>query len=340
MKKYGIENFNFEIIATCKDLKDADYTEMELIRQYKSHISFGIGYNVARGGGSYQKILTNEQEKYIIDQYNAEFSIIEIAEIMNVSDTTISKCLKRNGIRIRAKNKCSIEQEQEIIRQYTIEMLSSLQIGKNFNVSKTCITDILKRHNILLRDGKPKKGSKNLKRCVLSLDQEKYVVEQYAINRISPVKLAKIMIVNRKTILNILEKHNIPRRSASESRKIQPIDKKLQEHDVIILEHRFSFTDEKQKEIIDQYTVRQFSSTQIAKNFNVSEGTITKILKQNGIQIRGHRRLSDQQEQEIIRQYTVEMLSSMRICKNFNITKRTVLNILERHNIPRRHGKA
>lgn len=50
MKKYGLDNFIFEIIATCKTQEDANQTETLLVSQYESHISTGKGYNVSNGG--------------------------------------------------------------------------------------------------------------------------------------------------------------------------------------------------------------------------------------------------------------------------------------------------
>jgi group I intron endonuclease len=50
IKKYGYNNFNFENIATCKTLDDANIIECILIDQYNSHISNNIGYNVDFGG--------------------------------------------------------------------------------------------------------------------------------------------------------------------------------------------------------------------------------------------------------------------------------------------------
>lgn len=49
MAKYGIDNFIFDIIATCRTLEDADETEILLIQQYDSR-NKEKGYNIATGG--------------------------------------------------------------------------------------------------------------------------------------------------------------------------------------------------------------------------------------------------------------------------------------------------
>jgi group I intron endonuclease len=49
MAKYGVESFDFQIIATCKTWEDADETEKLLIIQYDSR-NPDKGYNVSPGG--------------------------------------------------------------------------------------------------------------------------------------------------------------------------------------------------------------------------------------------------------------------------------------------------
>jgi group I intron endonuclease len=48
--KYGLENFQFEIIATCKGQDNANYLETELVSQYDSYIGNNKGYNLTLGG--------------------------------------------------------------------------------------------------------------------------------------------------------------------------------------------------------------------------------------------------------------------------------------------------
>ena len=48
IKKYGRENSTFDVIATCKSLNDANYTEPELIIQF--NCLYPNGYNLMPGG--------------------------------------------------------------------------------------------------------------------------------------------------------------------------------------------------------------------------------------------------------------------------------------------------
>jgi group I intron endonuclease len=49
MKKYGTENFVYEVIATCRTQEEADESEMLLIKRYDSR-NPTMGYNLAPGG--------------------------------------------------------------------------------------------------------------------------------------------------------------------------------------------------------------------------------------------------------------------------------------------------
>lgn len=50
LSKYGEENFTWEVIAECANLKDANYLETSFIKEYNSLVP--NGYNIKDGGGS------------------------------------------------------------------------------------------------------------------------------------------------------------------------------------------------------------------------------------------------------------------------------------------------
>lgn len=52
--KYGLDNFQFEIISCCKNQEDANDTETTLVSQYDSYISKN-GYNATNGGANAPK---------------------------------------------------------------------------------------------------------------------------------------------------------------------------------------------------------------------------------------------------------------------------------------------
>lgn len=71
MKKYGVENFIFEVIAACKSQDDANELETLLVEQYQSHISTGNGYNVSAGGSNAPK---TEQWKQQLSNWHTSLS--------------------------------------------------------------------------------------------------------------------------------------------------------------------------------------------------------------------------------------------------------------------------
>lgn len=50
IKKYGVENFKFEVLLSNIAIEDIDDLEREYIEKYQSHVSTGKGYNVSKGG--------------------------------------------------------------------------------------------------------------------------------------------------------------------------------------------------------------------------------------------------------------------------------------------------
>lgn len=69
MAKYGVENFIFEIISTCRTQEDTDETESILIKQYDSR-SKEHGYNLMIGGshGGHSEETKEKQRQATIKQ--------------------------------------------------------------------------------------------------------------------------------------------------------------------------------------------------------------------------------------------------------------------------------
>ncbi len=76
--KYGIDNFKFEIIASCKSQDDANYLETELVKQYNTYIQFNTGYNVTYGGMNAPK---SDKFKKMMRDWHASLSIEEKEKI-------------------------------------------------------------------------------------------------------------------------------------------------------------------------------------------------------------------------------------------------------------------
>lgn len=78
MIKYGLDNFEFEVIASCTTQDDANFTETQLVEQYQSHVSTDKGYNVTLGGMNAPK---TEAFKQMMRDWHASLTPEERAKI-------------------------------------------------------------------------------------------------------------------------------------------------------------------------------------------------------------------------------------------------------------------
>jgi hypothetical protein len=84
IKKYGFDNFKFEIIACCKGQENANHAETLLVEQYDSLITNNYGYNATYGGmnapkteawkesfKNWRESLSKEEKRAIRDKQSA-----------------------------------------------------------------------------------------------------------------------------------------------------------------------------------------------------------------------------------------------------------------------------
>lgn len=105
IKKYGKEHFICEIIEDRIPIKNLDQREICYIEKFNS---FYNGYNSTKGGDG-RTINKHYDEQKIIEMYKNGKNEKEIAGVYNVSDATISRCLKKLNIETR-KNGNKYEQ--------------------------------------------------------------------------------------------------------------------------------------------------------------------------------------------------------------------------------------
>lgn len=94
MKKYGIENFQIEVLEEC----DEDLVferEVYFISKYNSYE--GEGYN-ATPGGEGRPIISKEEELEIIETFHKTETIRKTAKIFGRDEGTISKILKKHEV--------------------------------------------------------------------------------------------------------------------------------------------------------------------------------------------------------------------------------------------------
>ena len=92
--KYGLDNFEFEVIASCKTQDDANVIETELVSQYNSFIKNGSGYNLTLGGMNSPK---TEEFKQMMRDWHSSLSIEERAEISQKQREATIKQIEEKG---------------------------------------------------------------------------------------------------------------------------------------------------------------------------------------------------------------------------------------------------
>ncbi len=156
MAKYGMENFEFEIIAACDTLKDADCTEILLIKQYNSRDK-QYGYNIANGGenGMLGFIHSEESKRKMSDSKRGWKPSIETRQRMKESRSkviitpewahNISKSNK--GKKLSQDTKRKISEAQKLINRNYLELsIRAAKINRGKKRSQETIQKMKKNH--------------------------------------------------------------------------------------------------------------------------------------------------------------------------------------------------
>lgn len=143
IRKYGIENFKFEIIEEC-DYEKLNERETYWIDYYDS---YNNGYNETLGGGGKLQVDREEFKKYFIENNP---SVKEIAEYFDIDRSVAGKIMKELGL--KAKYYTNKNLENVICEEYQSDNnISILYLAKKYNRDPETISRILKRNNIRVR---------------------------------------------------------------------------------------------------------------------------------------------------------------------------------------------
>ena len=157
IKKYGVENFSFEIIEA--DVENYDEREIFWIDFYQS-ANRDFGYNISKGGNSPPIRLGEDSslcqysdqtvEKICLEIKNTNKTFKEIAKEFGATEAYIG--MINNGhrpninfdypIRERVNEKFSSEQVCKIVRELVYTTKSQLQIARDNNVGEVTIWKI------------------------------------------------------------------------------------------------------------------------------------------------------------------------------------------------------
>jgi group I intron endonuclease len=150
MKKYGVENFTYEVIACCRTQEDADELETQLIKQYDSQ-NKEHGYNIAPGGEhAWNAGLPSEQQpmygKRQSEYFKKRMSEVHTGKVVIITEETKQKISDAMiGREITWGDKISAAQIGKIVSEETKEKQSQAAKVKVFtDEHKNNISDSLR----------------------------------------------------------------------------------------------------------------------------------------------------------------------------------------------------
>ena len=153
MKKYGKDNFYCDVLEKNVNINDLDDREIFFINKYNS---FENGYNSTKGGDG--RTINNEyDEKEIVRLYKLGESEQAIASIYGISNATISRVLKKLGIKTRENgNKYEQFGKQEFVEMWNNKNITIPLMADYYHVDEKTIRRHAKRLNL--------KSKRNVKR--------------------------------------------------------------------------------------------------------------------------------------------------------------------------------
>lgn len=149
MKKYGINNFKYEIIEECSE-DELNEKEQYYIKLYDSYIygNHHNGYNLSPGGESIKGIefLNQETIQTIIDLWNSGMAVIEIYETGIACRETIVKYLKKYCSDYNTTE--SIKRSKALANIYNCKSINQYSLEGILIKTYSSIADASKENNI------------------------------------------------------------------------------------------------------------------------------------------------------------------------------------------------
>jgi len=226
--KYGIDNFSFEIIASCFDQNASNEAETIIVSQENSLIP--NGYNSTNCGSNapkteewiknmtgnknpWYKYFTPEQEQEIIKFYTInQLNQDEIGQLMNCGRAVILRVLKENNIpRIKLKPR-SLEKMSKtktgkpLSEEHKVKLKGRISWMKNKTHSEESKEKNrrahLGKHHSVATEFAPGHG-----RRFFSEQEEKEICLSY--QTMTSRELSKYYKCSRSILIKIIKKHNI-----------------------------------------------------------------------------------------------------------------------------------
>ena len=215
-RKWGIENFTFQVLEQDIPLKELNAKEQWWIEKYKANHST-FGYNLTAGGVmTVKSIITEEIAKQIINdiRYRTEMTFVELANFYNVSREVISDI--NCGETWYFKNECypirdnsalkNVLTQENVYEIYALlaQKMSLTDIAKKYSVSVTNISNINqgKIYKLLGNDQYPLFLPVNSKKW-LGREQVEEILTLLKTTDYIYAKIGDIVGVGRKTVSGI-----------------------------------------------------------------------------------------------------------------------------------------
>lgn len=137
IRKYGVENFYYEILEDDIPLNQLDEKEIYYIEKYNSYKK---GYNSTKGGDgrTFNKI---EDMELIKKELSKGKTAIEISKDLGVCPETVYRALRREDIKL--KDTINIEELKSLYKTH-----SHIELAKYFNVDQRTISRTLKKYGL------------------------------------------------------------------------------------------------------------------------------------------------------------------------------------------------
>lgn len=147
IRKYGYDNFYYEILEQCIPFELLDTREIEYIEKFNSYHK---GYNSSKGGDG--RIINKVyDEDAVIERYINGESAVQIAKTLNVSSTTVNRMLHRRGIKTRVDGRKLDTEHMSDVLLMIEQGLTLTEIASTYGVDKVTVRRFLARHNTSFR---------------------------------------------------------------------------------------------------------------------------------------------------------------------------------------------
>lgn len=248
IKKYGIENFNLEILEECS-IENLDSREIYYISKYDT---FKNGYNLTIGGDGNRRLLLDDKYDEIRELYLSGFSSNKIAELYKVDKASIIKILKSLDVKIRS-NKLNINNQEflELVEKYNTGY-SLKELAKQYDCSSVGLKEFLIKKGVNLR----------IKYNILNdAEKQEKMIEDY--------------LNNEKLLKDILREYHCSYSIFTKILSLHGIDKKGKGN-------HFKLNDKKCLTLIRLFNQGK-SVKQLSKIFEIDKCTIYSILKRYNV---------------------------------------------------------